>query len=50
MENIKQEVFELRREVPNLKASLDHLTGLVEILVAAQVNSGGSSNQACVEE
>ena len=38
MENIKQEVSELRREVTNLKASMDHLTVLVEILVGAQVN------------
>ena len=38
MENIKQEVSELRREVTNLKYSIEHLTGLVEILVAAQVN------------
>ena len=38
MENIKQEVSELRREVTILKAGLDHLTGLVEILISAQVN------------
>ena len=38
MENIKQEVSELRREVTIWKAGLDHLTGLVEILISAQVN------------
>ena len=38
MENIKQEVSELRREMTILKASLEHLTGLVEILVSSQVN------------
>ena len=38
MENIKQEIFEFRREVTNLKAGMDHSTVLVEILVAAQVN------------
>lgn len=38
MENIKQEVSELHKEMTNLKASMEHLTGLVEILVAAQVN------------
>ena len=38
MENIKQEVSELRREMTILKASMEHLTGLVETLVAAQVN------------
>ena len=38
MENIKQEVSELRGEMTHLKAGMDHLTSLVEILVAAQVN------------
>ncbi|CAI8615368.1 unnamed protein product [Vicia faba] len=38
MENIKQEVSELRREMINLKAIMEHLTGLIEILVSAQVN------------
>ena len=38
MENIKQEISELHREMTNLKASVEHLTGLVEILVAARVN------------
>ena len=38
MENIKQEVSELRKEMTNLKAIMEHLTGLVEILVASQVN------------
>ena len=38
MENIKQEVSELRREMTILKAGMDHSTVLVEILVAAQVN------------
>ena len=38
MENIKQEVSELRGEMTNLEASMEHLTGLVEILVGAQVN------------
>ena len=38
MENIKQEVSELHKEVTILKAGMDHLTVLVKILVAAQVN------------
>ena len=38
MDDIKQEVSELRREMTNLKASTEHLTGLVEILVVVQFN------------
>ncbi|CAI8615226.1 unnamed protein product [Vicia faba] len=38
MENVKQEISELRKEVTNLKAGMDHSTVLVEILVAAQVS------------
>ena len=38
MENIKQKVSELRREMTILKAGMDHSTVLVEIFVAAQVN------------
>src|SRR3954467_8682153 len=38
MESIKQEILELRKEVVTLKAGMEHLTALVEALVAAQVN------------
>src|SRR3954468_1474908 len=38
MESIKQEILELREEVVTLKAGMEHLTALVEALVAAQVN------------
>ena len=38
MENIKQEVSELCRKMITLKASMEHSTILVEILVVAQVN------------
>src|SRR4051812_49084412 len=38
MESIKQEILELREEVITLKAGMEHLTALVEALVAAQVN------------
>src|SRR4051812_26734646 len=38
MESIKQEILELRKEVVTLKAGMEHLTTLVEALVAAQVN------------
>src|SRR4051812_49268258 len=38
MESIKQEILELREEVITLKAGMEHLTTLVEALVAAQVN------------
>src|SRR3954462_9681613 len=38
MEGLKQEIRELREEVVTLKAGMEHLTTLVEALVAAQVN------------
>src|SRR4051812_32497106 len=38
MESIKQEILELREEAVTLKASIEHLTAMVEALVAAQVN------------
>src|SRR3954462_7438651 len=38
MESIKQEILELRKEVITMKAGMEHLTALVEALVAFQVN------------
>src|SRR3954462_11116186 len=38
MDGLEQEILELREEVVTLKAGMEHLTALVEALVAARVN------------
>ena len=38
MENIKQEIFELHKEVTTLKDGMEYLIALVESLVSSQVN------------